>query len=74
MFNNYGEYNVEVEMRIIAQNITIAKTVKIEKTSGGGSFYSADCPYCGATKILSSELNSLRAVCNRCYQVFNLEN
>ena len=37
-------------------------------------FYSADCPQCGETKILSSELNSLSAVCDRCYCPFDLEN
>lgn len=49
------------------------RTAKIEKTSCGSSFYSTDCPYCGKIKILSSELNSLRAVCNCCYKTFLLE-
>ena len=45
-------------------------TVKIEHHPG---FYSADCPKCGKTKILSNELNSLTAVCNKCYCPFLLE-
>lgn len=60
----------KTEMRIIAS----LPTVKIEKSSGGGSSYSADCPSCGQTKILSSELYSMSAVCNKCYCTFNLEN
>ncbi len=44
--------------------------VKIEHHPG---FYSADCPMCGKTKILSSELNTLTAVCNKCYCPFLLE-
>ena len=44
--------------------------VKIEHYPG---FYSADCPNCGKTKILSSELNSLSAVCDKCYCPFDLE-
>lgn len=59
----------EVELRVIAA----IPTVKIEKDSGVGSSYSVNCPSCGKFKVLSSELNSMTAVCNRCYYVFNLE-
>lgn len=55
----------KVEIRAIAKS-----TVKI-KDNGG--FFSADCPNCGKTKILGSELNSLSAVCNKCYCPFLLE-
>lgn len=47
--------------------------VKITKTTGSGSSYSADCPKCGKTKILGSELNTMSAVCDKCYTAFNLE-
>ena len=48
-------------------------TVKIEKDFCGGTFYSANCPQCGVLKILSKELNSMSAVCDKCYCVFKLE-
>ena len=46
---------------------------KISKCSCSGSFYSAYCPNCGKLKILSSELLSMQAICNKCYCVFSLE-
>ncbi len=66
----------DVEIRALANHLIMTDkklTAKIEKTFGGGTFYSADCPYCGKIKILSSELNSMSAVCNKCYQPFKLE-
>ena len=49
-------------------------TVKITKTSACGSSYSVDCPKCGKIKILGSELNTMSAVCDKCYTAFKLEN
>jgi hypothetical protein len=48
------------------------QVVQIKKTTGGGSFYSADCPSCGTIKILGSELTTKTAVCNKCYTTFKL--
>lgn len=49
-------------------------TAQIRKVSCGGTAYSADCPYCGKTKILGSELNTMSALCEGgCYGNFNLE-
>jgi len=44
-------------------------TVKI---FNGGGYYSTTCPKCGKIKILSSELNTMSAVCNICYCAFKL--
>ncbi len=59
--------SAKVERQIVASSKLL--TVKIENHKG---FYSADCPNCGKTKILSSELNSLYAVCSKCYCPFLL--
>jgi hypothetical protein len=50
-------------------------TAKIQKISCGGSAYFADCPYCGKTKILGNELNTMSALCDKggCHRFFNLE-
>lgn len=86
LYNKYAEYNAEEEaakqrslLQCLEENESPqmqeqqTPTVKIEKMTGGGSSYSAVCPNCGKLKFLSSELNSMRAVCNKCYCVFNLE-
>ena len=61
------------EMDITSESPTARiSTVKITKTTGGGSSYSVDCPKCGKTKILSSELNTMTPVCNKCHTSFKL--
>ena len=45
---------------------------KVTKTSSGGSFYHADCPYCGKSKLLGSEMLIMWAVCKICRKPFNL--
>lgn len=50
----------------------LPQIVQIKKTTGGGSFYSANCPSCGTMKVLGSELNTKTAVCNKCYTTFKL--
>lgn len=49
-------------------------TVPVTKISNGGAVYFADCPYCGTTKILSTELNSGRVLCEKpgCFKIFNI--
>ena len=47
-------------------------TANVTKTTGGGSFYHADCPYCGKSKLLGSELLIMWAVCKVCRKSFNL--
>ncbi len=60
-----------VELEVLGKPASVENlTVEIKDNKG---FFSADCPNCGKTKILSGELNSLSAVCNQCYCPFNLE-
>lgn len=70
--NTFLQMNfAEIEIRAIIASMKNGKLiVKIEHHPG---FYSADCPMCGKTKILSSELNTLSAVCDKCYYSFLLE-
>ena len=83
LFNSYEYDLVEEEIKRrellqVLENSPENKSqqtpiAKIKKISGGGSFYSAHCPNCGKLKILSSELLSMQAICNKCYCVFSLE-
>lgn len=57
---------VEIERRALA-------TMPTAKIENNGGFYSTTCPQCGKIKILSSELNTMTAVCNGCYCSFILE-
>ena len=86
VFNNW-EYNAEdeaarrqalIEEFLASDDTHLIMTDEqfskpIVKIENNGGFYSADCPNCGKIKILSSELNSLSAVCDHCYTTFNLE-
>lgn len=89
VFDNFGEYNAEEEAarrkalmeeflaldetHLVMVDEQQKPTVKIEKTSACGTSYSATCPSCGKIIFLSKELNTMSAVCNRCYCVFKLE-
>jgi uncharacterized Zn-finger protein len=48
------------------------KTATIVTTSSGGTFHSADCPYCGRSYILSRELSILQKFCLTCSRTFEL--
>lgn len=73
IFNNFGDYNVKEEAAKRIANIEALQqekpTAKIEHYKG---FKCTTCPECGKTKILSSELNTMSAVCNICYCAFKL--
>ena len=58
---------------ILDENKSGEQQIPVIKIKNHKGFYSTDCPNCGKTKILGSELNSLFAVCNKCYRSFNLE-
>jgi len=75
----------DIEIRAISKaikdgtfpDITIdSPTARIPtvKIFNGGGYYSATCPNpkCRKTKILSSELNTMSVVCNKCYTAFKL--
>jgi len=80
LFNNYEYDPIEEEtkrrelLQVLENSSKEQKQiVKIKKISCSGSFYSTHCPNCGKLKILSSELLSMRAICDKCYCVFSLE-
>lgn len=80
MLNNYGKYNAceeRVRLAELVQRLEDEPAMKKEKLivkiEYHPGFYSADCPKCGKIKILSSELNTLTAVCDKCYYSFLLE-
>ncbi|KKN70943.1 hypothetical protein LCGC14_0425450 [marine sediment metagenome] len=41
-------------------------------TTGGGTFHSANCPYCGESMILGRELSIMLVYCRECHKTFDL--
>lgn len=84
MFNNYADTDIAEEAACRAELVQIlesepdiidwakADEKPIAKISHQPGFYSTTCPACGKSKILSSELNTMTAVCNKCYCAFKL--
>lgn len=48
------------------------KTATIVTTTGGGTFHSVDCPYCGKSMILGKELSVMMVYCRECCKTFDL--
>ncbi len=48
------------------------KSATIVTTTGGGTFHSADCPYCGKSTILGRELSILQVGCKECHKTYDL--
>ncbi len=48
------------------------KSATIVTTTGGGTFYSADCPYCGKSMPVGKDLSIMFSCCNSCDKSFDL--
>ncbi len=48
------------------------KTATIVTTTGGGTFYSADCPYCKRSMPVGRDLSIMFSCCNNCSMSFDL--
>ncbi len=48
------------------------KTATIVTTTGGGTYYSADCPHCGKLMPVGKDLSIMFSCCNSCGKLFDL--